>query len=259
MTLLCLLSPAKRLRLTPEAPAGGESRPDFEREAALLCRLARKLERRDHQRLFAISRAYAERNHARFRDLAFPPTDGKAAAWLFDGDTYAGFRAREFEPDDLAFAQAHVRILSGLYGLLRPLDLIGAHRLDMGTRLANRRGRDLYAFWGSKLTRHINRLIAGWPAPAIVNLASREYFKAIQAEALNAPLITPIFKEVAGAGPPRVLALHAKRARGAMARHVVARRIDDPAKLKDFRGLGYRFVAEASSAERWEFHRHDTL
>jgi len=254
--MLALLSPAKRLDFTKPVPLLPESEPVFARQAGELAAVARRLAPYELSNLMHISPRLARLNHQRFRDFT---SDDDAAAtrpavFGFNGDTYIGLRARDLTPDDLAYAQDHLRILSRLYGLLRPLDGIRAHRLEMGSRLANPGGADLYAFWGDRICQAIDLLAAGQTEPVVVNLASREYFRAVRAEDLKARVITPVFKEVRQ-GYARTLALWAKRARGAMARHMIVNRIEHPGALKDFRGGGYRYQPRLSDPDTWVFTR----
>jgi len=178
----------------------------------------------------------------------------KPAVLAFTGDTYIGFDAPTLSVEDLEWAQDHVRILSGLYGVLRPLDLIEPYRLEMGTKLDNPRGKDLYAFWKGRISTVLDAAVAGHAAPVIVNVASTEYFKAVDEKALKARVITPVFKEETGTAS-KVIGLMAKRARGMMARYIVTNRLDDPEALKDFREGGYTFRPEQSDANTWVFTR----
>ncbi len=196
-------------------------------------------------------------NAGRFAQWQPPCTPGNArqAAFAFAGDAYGGLDAASLGAADLAFAQDHLRILSGLYGLLRPLDLIQAYRLEMRIPLDNPRGRDLYAFWGDRLTRAVNQLLRAGPgAPVLVNLASGEYFKALDAGALAGRIVTPVFQDLKPGGY-KVVSFHAKRARGLMARYAIRKRAEDPEVLKRFREEGYAFDRKASEADRWVFRR----
>ena len=254
--MLILLSPAKNLDWSP-SPAGlPRTAPALGKDAAALAKVARKLSAGDLKRLMGISDKLADLNRARFQalDLAAPLDEGKQAALAFNGDVYQGLDAKSLTADDLAFAQHHVRILSGLYGLLRPLDAIQPYRLEMGTRLATARGADLYAFWGARIAKALNADLAGHATPVIVNLASDEYASAVDRKAHGAPMIAPRFLDVKD-GKARPVFLFFKRARGLMARYAIQHRITDPEALKGFDLDGYRFDAAASDESSWTFTR----
>jgi cytoplasmic iron level regulating protein YaaA (DUF328/UPF0246 family) len=180
--------------------------------------------------------------------------EARQAVMAFNGDVYAGLDARSFEPAELDYAQSHLRILSGLYGLLRPLDLIHPYRLEMGTRLPNARGKDLYAFWGETVTDALNRQIAANGATALVNLASEEYFRSVKPKLLSVPVIAPVFEDWKN-GKYKIISFFAKRARGMMARYAVTRGIKDPEQLKQFDLDGYAFDEERSDQRSWVFRR----
>jgi cytoplasmic iron level regulating protein YaaA (DUF328/UPF0246 family) len=173
----------------------------------------------------------------------------------FDGDVYDGLQARTLDKAALSFAQDHLRILSGLYGLLRPLDVIQPYRLEMGTRLKTRRGASLYDFWGPRIAKALNAAAEGAGEPALVNLASQEYFGAVDLNALTLPVITCAFYEIKGEEAPKIISFYAKKARGLMARFAIDHRIDRPEGLKDFRLAGYGFDPAASNDQRWTFTR----
>jgi len=198
----------------------------------------------------------ADLNMQRFQKwrTPFTPANASPALLAFQGDVYQGLQSETLDMDDLAFAQRHLRILSGLYGVLRPLDLMQDYRLEMGTALANPHGRDLYAFWGDTITEALNRTLAEQGDDILINLASQEYFKAVRPEKLAGRIITPLFKE-RKAGGYKIVSLLAKRARGMMSRFIVDRRISDPEALKTFDVGGYRFNPELSSEHQWSFTR----
>ena len=173
----------------------------------------------------------------------------------FDGDVYDGLQARTLDKAGLAFAQQRLRILSGLYGLLRPLDVIQPYRLEMGTRLKTRRGRSLYDFWGARIATALNEAAEGASEPVLINLASQEYFGAVDREALTLPVVNCHFKEIKGGEPAKVISFYAKKARGLMARFAIDQRLDRAEGLKDFTVSGYRFDAVASGPEDWVFTR----
>jgi cytoplasmic iron level regulating protein YaaA (DUF328/UPF0246 family) len=218
--MLIVLSPAKSLDYTPLDPVTGASlpltTPQLKSDIAELAKTTSKLTRQDLRSLMSISEKLAELNFERFK--AFDPAceDGLQAAMAFDGDVYEGLQARKLDRAGLDWAQDHLRILSGLYGLLRPLDALQPYRLEMGTRLKTKRGANLYDFWGDRLSKAINADLAGQSAPIVLNLASTEYFGAVSKKALKARVITANFKEIKD-GEARVLSFYAKRARGAMA------------------------------------------
>jgi len=203
-----------------------------------------------------ISDALSVLNVTRFAEwsLPFTPVNARAAILAFNGDVYEGLDAASLSKADLKWAQEHVRILSGLYGLLKPLDLIQAYRLEMGTRLANPVGKDLYAFWGDIITEALAAGLATQKHPVLVNLASEEYFKAVRPKLLGARVVSPVFQDWKS-GQYKIISFYAKRARGLMSRYIVTHRISNVAKLKDFDVEGYAYVAEASSENEWVFRR----
>lgn len=253
--MLTVISPAKRLNEKPHAlPAGfALTRPEFAADAARLAGLARGLSAEDLCALMDISPKLGALNRDRF--AAFDAkADGQAAAFMFDGDTYAGLEARTMDPDALRWAQGHLRILSGLYGLLRPLDGIQPYRLEMGARLANPKGADLYVWWGTKPAKALKTLAAEMGAKALVNCASAEYFGAVDVKALGLPVITPVFLEEK-AGEAKIVSFWAKKARGAMARFMADNHLTDPADLRGFATGGYGFRPDLSEATRLVFTR----
>ena len=254
--MLAVISPAKKLDFETDAPAGKHTQPQFLDDSEILVEMARGLSRGDLARTMKLSDKLADLNYKRYQAFSRPFTlaNAKPAALIFNGDTYVGLGAGTFEKDDLAFAQDHLRILSGLYGLLRPLDLIQPYRLEMGARFTPPRGGDLYGFWDGRLTAAINDVIRTQPDPSVINLASREYFKAVHVSDLEGPVITPVFKEVK-AGVAKVLGMVAKRARGAMARYMIKNRLESPHQLKSFSEDGYAFRPELSGDREWVFAR----
>lgn len=254
--MLVVISPAKRLDWS-EAPVPARGAPDFAADAAYLAGRARKLSESDLSALMDISPALARLNHERFaafqRDPA--PEVTRPAAMAFDGDTYAGLEARSLSHDTLRWAEAHLRILSGLYGLLRPLDPIQPYRLEMGSKLANRRGASLYDYWGPRLAKALNATAAEAGTDVLINCASQEYFGAVAPKALKLRVITPVFMEERDGGAPRIVSFHAKKARGAMARFVMEHRLTDPADLRGFDTGGYSHDAEMSEGDRMVFLR----
>lgn len=254
--MLALISPAKKLDFETEPTLDSHSQPDFLPQSKKLVSAARKLSRQDLRNLMGISEQLADQNFQRFKDFKppFDLTNAKQAAMVFNGDTYVGLKAREMSKADLEYAQDHLRILSGLYGVLRPLDLIQPYRLEMGLKFKNPGGENLYEFWDGKLAKAVDDAVAGHKDPTVVNLASNEYFKAIDAKSLKAPVITPVFKEV-NQGQARVLGMFAKQARGMMARYIITNRVETADGLKSFTEGGYRFQPERSDDKTWVFTR----
>lgn len=253
--MLTVISPAKRLNETPvDLPAGlTATLPDFATDAMRLARIARALSVDQLCRLMDISMPLGVLNRDRFKAfVASGP--GQPAAFLFDGDTYAGLQARMMAPDTLLWAQDHLRILSGLYGLLRPLDAIQPYRLEMGSRLENPKGGDLYAYWGDTIARALNVKAAETGAVALINCASAEYFGAVAVKRLNLPVITPVFLEERG-NEAKIVSFWAKKARGAMARHIAMHHLTDPADLRGFTAGGYAHRPDLSQPERMVFLR----
>jgi cytoplasmic iron level regulating protein YaaA (DUF328/UPF0246 family) len=252
--MLFVISPAKTLDFSP-APSAPATRPEFIKDTAELARIARKLTRADLMRLMDISDKLAALNVDRFK--ALDPTceeGGLQAAFAFAGDVYDGLRARELDADSLLWAQDHLRILSGLYGLLRPLDCIQPYRLEMGVSLPTRRGANLYDYWGDRLSKALRKEAQTHADPTLVNLASQEYFGAVDARALKLPVLNISFQDEKD-GRARVLAFFAKKARGAMARHAIEVRAEHPDQLKSFTGMGYRWREDLSIARDWVFTR----
>ncbi len=203
-----------------------------------------------------ISDPLALLNFQRFEAWQRPFTleNAQPALFLFSGDVYEGLQAATMNEADVTFAQSHLRILSGLYGVLRPTDLMQAYRLEMGTRLSNPRGKDLYAFWGDTLRRSVEEELAAQSCPVLVNLASEEYFKALQPKKLTVPVVQPVFEEWQN-GRYRIVSFFAKRARGLMARYAIDQRLDAPEGLRDFDREGYAYAPEVSDEQHWVFRR----
>ena len=253
--MLVCISPAKKLDWS-EAPRSDVTTPDFSADALKLAKTAQDLSVPQLQKLMSISENLARLNHERFVAFAEEPADDslRPAALAFAGDTYQGLEAASFSEDDMRWAQDHLRILSGLYGILRPLDQIQAYRLEMGSRLKTDRGGSLYAYWGQELSKALNAQAETTGAQALVNCASHEYFGAVDASALNLPIITPQFLELKD-GQAKIISFYAKKARGAMARFIVQNRLSDPAQIMDFDLGGYAYQPEQSTAEKPVFLR----
>lgn len=248
--MLIVVSPAKRLNEHPPRAEGG-TRPRLFDQAETLARTARELDADALGKLMHISPKLAALNVDRF--AAFGAGSGeKQAIEIFAGDTYAGLEAASLDAEELDYAQRHLRILSGLYGLLRPRDLIQPHRLEMGSRLANLRGRNLYEFWGDRIADQLRADAAEVGTQTLVNCASVEYFTAADRPALGLRVITPVFLEDHPDGP-RINSFFAKKARGAMARFIIQNRLTDPQALEAFDSGGYRFRPEMSEEDRLVF------
>lgn len=245
--MLITLSPAKKLDWDVDTPTG-TTVPELLDDAHALIPHARAQTVDDLQRLMKISASLANLNRDRFAafSMADRPDSARAAALAFAGDTYIGLDAASLDAQDWVWAQDRLRILSGLYGVLRPLDLMQAYRLEMGSKLATDRGRDLYAFWGDRIAQALNRAAAAIGTDVVLNCASVEYFTAVDRDALRCRVITPVFLEDRD-GEARVVSFWAKRARGAMARFVITNRLTDPAGLSGFDTGGYRFDPVRSS------------
>jgi cytoplasmic iron level regulating protein YaaA (DUF328/UPF0246 family) len=257
--MLLLLSPAKTLDYdapTPPEVAALQTSPVYARQAAELIAVLRRCSPREVARLMDLSDALAQLNVARYAAWSPRATarNSKPAVLAFAGDVYEGLDAGTFSVADLQWSQRHVAILSGLYGLLRPLDRLQPYRLEMGTRLHTSKGRDLYTFWGDTPARRLDVLLRGHAERVVVNLASQEYFRAVDRAALRAPVVDCVFEDWS-AGRWRIVSFFAKRARGAMARHVISRRIESVAELRSFDADGYAFDAAASSPECLTFRR----
>ena len=252
--MIIVLSPAKSLDFAPAAPGTPMSSPQLKTEIAELAKATRRLTRADLRRLMGISPKLAELNFARFQ--AFDPAveDGVQAAIAFNGDVYAGLSARTLDKKALGWAQDHLRILSGLYGVLRPLDALQAYRLEMGIRLKTRRGASLYDFWGPRIAKALAGAAEGHADPTLVNLASQEYFRAVDIRALGLPVVTCHFKEETD-GQARIIPFYAKKARGLMARYAIDHRIDRAEGLKAFDVAGYGFRPDLSTDTDWTFAR----
>jgi len=249
--MLVVISPAKKLDMSVDdrVPV---TMPDFAADAETLAGVARGLSHDELRSLMSISPALAELNAERFAAFGTQPV--KAAALAFAGDTYQGLEAPTLDDDEMAWAQNHLRILSGLYGVLRPMDAIEPYRLEMGSRLKTERGKSLYDYWGPRLAEALNMQADAVGSKALVNCASQEYFGAVDRAALEMPVITPVFKEIKD-GRARIVSFFAKKARGAMARYIVQNRVGAPADLQGFSAGGYRYAPDASEGETMVFMR----
>lgn len=254
--MLFLLSPAKSLDFDPPAADVPHSKPLFLPQAQELINILQQKSPQEIASLMSLSDSLAGLNVARYQ--AWSPKskakDAKQAVLAFNGDVYDGLDAKTLRTEDLAWAQDHVCILSGLYGVLRPLDDMQPYRLEMGTKLPNGHGKDLYQFWGTRISDYLNTRLQRDTTPVIVNLASQEYFKAVDKKALKARVIDCVFEDFKD-GQYKIISFYAKRARGLMARFAATRRLSLPAQLKSFDLAGYAFEASQSSAERLVFRR----
>lgn len=255
--MLLVVSPAKTLDYAPPPPDVPFTRPDFLDHSRQLIDVLRPKAPAEIAALMDISDQLAVLNVGRYQawQPEFNQHNAKQALLAFMGDVYEGMDAASFSSADLDYAQRHLRILSGLYGLLRPLDLMQPYRLEMGTRLANPRGKDLYSFWGDIITNALNAELEQKERPLLLNLASEEYFKSVRPKKLAAPQIDCVFQDRRGNGPYKIVSFYAKRARGLMARFVIQNRIDQVDGLKDFDLDGYRFESGASEGNRLVFRR----
>ncbi|WP_136442034.1 peroxide stress protein YaaA [Pacificoceanicola onchidii] len=252
--MLVVISPAKRLDWTERKAE--MTTPDFLSDAGRLAKTARNLTLKDLKALMGLSDDLAKLNRDRFKAYTEEPgpEDLRPAALAFAGDTYQGLEASTLDPEEMDWAQDHLRILSGLYGLLRPLDAIQAYRLEMGSRLKTRRGGNLYDYWRTDLAKALNTQGATLGTDVLVNCASQEYFGAVPPKALKLRVITPQFMEDKN-GTPKIVSFFAKRARGAMARYIVQNRLTNPASLLDFDSGGYAYRADLSEPDKPVFFR----
>ena len=253
--MLILLSPAKDLAL--ETPIiAGTTQPALLKEAETLVGKLKTLSAKKLASMMDLSDKLGELNRDRYERWRVPFTakNARPAVFTFNGEVYRGLEARSFSSDDLQFAQHHLRILSGLYGMLRPLDLMQDYRLMMGTPFGIGKAKNLYAFWGDRITEALNKDLKATKSDVVLNFASTEYFRAVNPAKLNARVITPEFKDKVG-GAYKSLQTYVKNQRGALARYIIQHRILDPEKIKSYEGDGYRFSAVESTADKWVFLR----
>ena len=255
--MLVVLSPAKKLDWSATGEGRALGMPDFQENAVELAQLACGVGADGLKKLMHISDKLAALNLDRFKVFspAPEPETTRAAIYGFAGDTYTGLDARSLDRDALDWAQGHLRILSGLYGLLRPFDALQPYRLEMGSRLAGDHGKNLYDYWGDRISRALNDAASAAGVNVLVNCASQEYFGAVDPVALNLRVVTPVFMESRDGAPPKVVSFYAKKARGAMARYIVENRLVDPQSLLDFNTAGYKFDPEMSDTDRPVFVR----
>jgi cytoplasmic iron level regulating protein YaaA (DUF328/UPF0246 family) len=251
-----VISPAKTLDYETAPVTQTASMPRFLEQSQQLINELSKLSVQDVAELMKLSDKLASLNVARYNSWQadYELGDAKQAVLAFKGDVYTGLDAETLSEEQFAFASEHLRILSGLYGVLKPLDLMLPYRLEMGTKLANSKGKDLYAFWGNTLTDSLNEEFSTDEAPVLINLASNEYFKAVKAKSLNARIITPVFKDQKN-GQYKIISFYAKKARGLMTRYIIDQAITDPEVIKKFDYEGYYFAESESEGDTWVFKR----
>ena len=252
--MLVVISPAKRLDWSPVE--GEITDPDFQADAVRLSKTMRGLTLGDLKKLMNLSPDLARLNRDRFKEFDANPVQEsvRPAVRAFAGDTYIGLEASSLDADEMSWAQDHLRILSGLYGVLRPMDAIQPYRLEMGSRLKTRRGKTLYDYWGTQISKALVSQAGELGPDTLINCASQEYFGAADTKALKLRVITPVFMEEKN-GEAKIVSFFAKKARGSMARYVIQRRLTDPEGIKDFDLGGYRYQPDMSEGDRWVFLR----
>ena len=256
--MIAVISPAKTLDFGEQCLTAKHTTPDFLDDSQELVDKLTKASKPKLRELMGISEKLAALNADRYKawQTPFTPDNAKQALLAFKGDVYTGFQCEDWKAADFAFAQKHLRILSGLYGVLRPLDLIQAYRLEMGTGLATKRGKNLYQFWGDKVTGALNTALAESKSKCLVNLASNEYFSAVRPEKLDADVVTPVFKDFKN-GKYKIISFFAKKARGMMCDYIVQQRAKKPADLEGFTTAGYRFDPDGSADGTMLFLREE--
>ena len=256
--MLILISPAKTLDYDTPATTKKATQPAMLAAAQVLIDELRALAPQDISKLMHISDKLGSLNYDRYQhwNQPFTSDNAKQAILAFKGDVYTGLDAEAFNSDELNFAQKHLRILSGLYGLLRPLDLMQPYRLEMGTKFANSRGKNLYEFWGNDITTALNQQLKASKSAAIINLASNEYFKSVKIKELDAELITPIFKDKKN-GEYKIISFYAKKARGMMSAYAIKNGILEATQLKKFDAAGYAYNNSLSQGNNWVFTREE--
>lgn len=254
--MLITISPAKTLDYTSPLVTERYTQPEMLDQSKILIKACRKLTPAQIASLMSISDKLAGLNAARFSEWQpdFTPENARQALLAFKGDVYTGLHVNDFNDDDFDFAQQHLRMLSGLYGVLRPLDLMQAYRLEMGTRLENQRGKDLYEFWGKRITDKLNQALKDQGDNILVNLASDEYFKSVQTKSLDGTIIKPVFLDQKS-GKYKIISFYAKKARGLMSRFIIKNRLTRPEQLVDFDLEGYQFDESASQGNELVFKR----
>lgn len=256
--MLIVVSPAKTLDFESPLVTEKHTQPDFISQASQLITVCKKLKPSDIASLMKVSDKIASLNVARFAQWSktFTPENSRQAILAFKGDVYAGLEAEQFSDVDFDYAQQHFRMLSGLYGLLKPLDLMQPYRLEMGTKLENKKGTNLYHFWGESITKKINKDMQENGDDLLINLASNEYFKAVKPKLVKGKVITPVFKDQKN-GQYKVISFFAKKARGMMAKYLIQNQISTVEGLKEFDMAGYYYVAEESTETELVFKREE--
>ncbi|MBB63577.1 MAG: peroxide stress protein YaaA [Waddliaceae bacterium] len=256
--MLVVLSPAKTLDLNPPKWTKKQSQGEFLNKASALVDVLRSYRSSDLESLMGISSKLAELNHQRYQEWHTPFTlkNAKQAIFAFKGDVYTGIEIGEWDDEDLLYSQNHLRILSGLYGVLRPLDLMQPYRLEMGTRLPTDAGENLYEYWGDSISKSLNKTLKKQGSNLLINLASNEYFKSVDQTALKATVLTPVFKDYKN-DQYKIISFLAKKARGMMAKYIVQERLENPEDLKKFREAGYRYSAKESTDTELVFLRKE--
>jgi cytoplasmic iron level regulating protein YaaA (DUF328/UPF0246 family) len=254
--MLMVISPAKTLDYESPLATTKNSQPRFLDQSQQLINQLQKLAPHDISNLMSVSDKIGTLNYDRFQTFQqpFDSSNARAAVLAFKGDVYTGMQAETFSAAEFTFAQKHLRILSGLYGLLRPLDLMQAYRLEMGTKFANQGGKDLYQFWDNKITDLLNQDIKDSGNKVLVNLASNEYFKSVQLKQLDAAMVTPVFKDYKN-GKYKIISFYAKKARGMMAAYIINNKIKKVEDIKGFNIEGYRFNSDMTAGSDWVFTR----
>lgn len=255
--MLAIISPAKALDFDSAPQTDQFTKPDFMTDAKKLIEVMRTKSEGEIMELMSISEKLAALNAQRYKDFKPPFTqdNAKQALLAFNGDVYQGFQLDKFTEDDFAYAQEHLRILSGLYGLLRPLDLIQPYRLEMGTKLKTDRGKDLYEFWGKSITKALNKALAASGSDILINLASNEYYGSVQEKEVVGRIITPSFMDMKN-GKYKIISFFAKKARGAMSDYLIRKRVDDLGKLKRFKWEGYAYNKDLTKGDNLVFTRN---
>jgi len=254
--MLILISPAKTLDFSVSTPDIKTTLISFPEETSTLVEGLKKLKPKDFQNLMGISPKLGQLNFERFQQYKYPfsKEEAKAALLVFKGEVFVGINAQSFSKDDLNYAQEHLRILSGLYGLLRPLDAILPYRLEMGTKYSTEKFKHLYDFWGMKIHNEVQKLLNTQEEKVLINLASNEYFKSVKASKLDARIITPQFKDYKN-GQYKMISFYAKKARGLMTNFILKNRISNPEELKLFNMESYEYNDRLSEGDQWVFTR----
>jgi len=254
--MLIVVSPAKTLDYETPAQTKKFTLPDYLDDSAELIHRMREFSSLDISELMNVSSKIAQLNFDRFEawDKKFTEKNAKQAMLAFKGDVYTGLGAESFSSKDLSFAQKHFRMLSGLYGMLRPLDLMQPYRLEMGTRLSTERGKNLYEFWGNEVTHGLNAQLKKIKSNYLINLASNEYFKVIKPKELKGEIVTPAFKELKN-GEYKMLGVYAKKARGLLSRYIIKNQLMDIEDIKTFNVAGYKYNKKLSKDNTWVFTR----